>query len=69
MEEPMAHECDYRQPTGDVAGGVSPSDVQEAEEAFYEAMALHGHNSAEAFVANHIWAELRKRAANGTSHG
>jgi hypothetical protein len=65
----MVHGYEHRHPAGNGANEVSASDVQEAEEAFYEAMALHGHDSAEAFVANHIWNELRKRATNGTSHG
>ncbi len=63
----MEHRYEHQRFARNGANEVSVSDVQEAEEAFYEAMALHGHNSGEAFAANHIWKELRKRAANGTS--
>ena len=63
----MEHRFEYLRFARNGANEASVSDVQDAEEAFYEAMALHGHNSAEAWVADHIWKELRKRAANGTS--
>ena len=65
----MEHRYEHQRFARNGANEVSVSDVQEAEEAFYEAMALHGHNSGEAFAANHMWNELRKRATNGTSHG
>ena len=65
----MEHRFEYLRFARNGANEASVSDVQDAEEAFNEAMALHGHDSAEVFVANHIWNELRKRTTNGTSQG
>ena len=42
---------------------TSPHTVQEAELAFYDAMALYGHESAEALVAELIWKERRRLLA------
>ena len=62
----MEHRYEHQRFARNGANEISESDVQDAEAAFYEAMARHGHNSAEAWVGDHIWKELRKRAANGT---
>ena len=63
----MEHGYEQRRFAPNGANELSAHDVQDAEWAFYDAMARHGHNSAEAFVTEHIWKELRKRVANQTS--
>ncbi len=56
----------YEHRRSEFKGGneASPRTVQEAELAFYDAMALYGHESAEALVAERIWKEQRRLVAN-----
>ena len=43
---------------------ASPRTVREAELAFYDAMSLYGHESAEALVAERFWKHQRRLVAN-----
>ena len=43
---------------------ASPRTVREAELAFYDAMSLYGHESAEASVAERFWKHQRRLVAN-----
>ncbi len=55
-------QCGYEHRRSAFKGGneASPRIILEAELAFYDAMALYGHDSAEALVAERIWKEQRR---------